>query len=237
MGYLSKKAILKAYECLSHLSENPSLQGATQKVSAIRHFLALDSFYKANGNDCNTRIPSDKKEFADKVGWICEVCLDLYTPNFYYPLKKHNGDFSVGSNFYSAGQVYVSLVNPATTFDYPKRGNMPLFRVKNGVLIRDISLYPNFHNYVDGTNFMVALTVWILRKTNINIANGGNLVDCVYEHMNKIFTSELVSMIFANRDGFEKALSTYNLTLNDNFYSIREDDIYSLFPIQRRTLT
>ena len=39
MRYFSKKSVLKAYECLSRLSENPSLQGATQKVSAIRHFL------------------------------------------------------------------------------------------------------------------------------------------------------------------------------------------------------
>lgn len=41
MRYFSKKSVLKAYECLSRLSENPSLQGATQKVSAIRHFFGF----------------------------------------------------------------------------------------------------------------------------------------------------------------------------------------------------
>lgn len=241
MGYLSKKAILKAYECLSHLSENPNLQGATQKVSAIRHFLALDSFFKTNGKDCNTRMPSDKKDFADRVGKVCEVCLDLYTPNFYYPLKKHNGDFSVGSNFYSAGQVNSSLVNPATTFDYPKRGNTPLFKIKNGVLIRDIELYKNFNNYVEEPKFMVALIIWLLRKTNISQTKGKSLFDCIHDSVSNKFTPELVAVMFENADDLEKNLELYDSTLNDNFYSIREEDINSLFvmkeEIQREIFT
>ena len=121
MGYLSKKTILQAYEILSHLSKDPTLQGATQKVSAIRYFMAFDCFYLQFHRDCNTRDKDDKKEYANHVGFVCDVCPNLYTPNFYYPLKEHNNDFGVGSNFYSAGQVNSSLVNPEVIFDYPKK--------------------------------------------------------------------------------------------------------------------
>lgn len=126
MGYLTKSAILQAYEQLSHLSPDPSLQGATQKVSAIRHFMALDSFYKAKGRDCNTREKADKIDFITHVGYVCDVCLNFYTTNFYAPLKEHTKDFAVGSNFYSAGQVSASLVNSNEVFSYPKRGGHPI---------------------------------------------------------------------------------------------------------------
>lgn len=126
MAYISKSNILAAYKKLSLMHPDPNAQGATQKISAIRHFLALDSFYKLHNRNCNTRDRNDKEEFANLVGKVCDVCLNLYTTNFYYPLKHHAGDYSVGSNFYSAGQVNASLVNPNEVFDYPKRGNILL---------------------------------------------------------------------------------------------------------------
>ena len=43
MAYISKENILAAYKKLSQMHPDPDAQGATQKVSAIRHFLALDS--------------------------------------------------------------------------------------------------------------------------------------------------------------------------------------------------
>ena len=61
MGYLNKNAILKAYKELSHISKDPTLQGATQKVSAIRHFMALDSFYRTRGK-CQRKIPKQFHE-------------------------------------------------------------------------------------------------------------------------------------------------------------------------------
>lgn len=230
MGYLKKNAILQAYKQLAHLSEDPSVQGATQKVSAIRYFLALDKFYKAENKDCNTREAKDKTDFSNLVGDVCGVCQDLYTPNFYYPLKSHIGDFSVGSNFYSAGQVSASLVNPAKTMDYPKRGNKPLFRVSNGVLKRDASLYDNFLDYVESESSMVALVIWLLRKENI-VSNGGNLYDSMYAIMAKAYTEDLIKIIFKNPDGFKNELAKYDLTLNDNFCSIKDEDIKTLFDI------
>ena len=42
MDYINKQDILNAYRVLSSISPDPNLQGATQKVSAIRYFIALD---------------------------------------------------------------------------------------------------------------------------------------------------------------------------------------------------
>ena len=42
MGYIAKGSLLKAYLRLSHLSDNPTAQGATQRISALRYFVALD---------------------------------------------------------------------------------------------------------------------------------------------------------------------------------------------------
>lgn len=227
MGYLNENAILKAYKELSHISKDPTLQGATQKVSAIRHFMALDSFYRINERNCDTRDKNDKNEFIQYVGYICDVCLNLYTTNFYIPLKEHSKDFGVGSNFYSAGQVKVSLVNTEEVVDYPKRGGKPLFQIQNGVLIRTPELYSNFTSYIEHTKFIVALCLWILRKEYIE---GTEFTyNNIYTALSKLYTKELLSILVPNTDSFKKELEKYDLTLNENFYSIRESDITSLF--------
>lgn len=232
MGYLNKNAILKAYKELSHISKDPTLQGATQKVSAIRHFMALDSFYRINERNCDTRDKNDKNEFIQYVGYICDVCLNLYTTNFYIPLKEHSKDFGVGSNFYSAGQVKVSLVNTEEVVDYPKRGGKPLFQIQNGVLIRTPKLYSNFTSYIEHTKFIVALCLWILRKEYIE---GTEITyNNIYTALSKLYTKELLSILVLNTDSFKKELETYDLALNENFYSIRESDITSLFKEQSK---
>ena len=231
MAYISKNNILAAYKKLSQMHPDPNAQGATQKISAIRHFLALDSFYKLHNRDCNTRDKDDKEEFADLVGKVCEVCHDLYTTNFYYPLKHHTGDYSVGSNFYSAGQVNASLVNPNEIFDYPKRGGIPLMNVQNGVLERNISLYHNFSNYITSTDYAVALVIWLIRKTSIELNNGKTLYDNIYLALSKIFTLELLNVLFKDSAAFEQELNKYNLIFGENFYSIQENDIENLFDV------
>ena len=65
MVYLSKSSVLSAYCKLSLLSENPITQGATQKVSALRYFIALDMFYKTNGTNCDTKNNSNKDLFSE----------------------------------------------------------------------------------------------------------------------------------------------------------------------------
>lgn len=231
MAFISKNNILSAYKKLSQMHSDPNAQGATQRVSAIRHFLALDNFYKLYNRDCNTRERKDKDEFARLVGNVSDVCLDLYTTNFYYPLKYHVGDYSVGSNFYSAGQVNASLVNPNGIFDYPKRGNIPLMKIQNAVLKRDTSLYHNLNNYITSTDYVVALVVWLIRKMSVEQNNGRTLYDNIYQALSEIFTVELLNVLFKDPHEFEQELNRYNLTFNDNFYSIKESDIENLFDI------
>lgn len=229
MAYISKSNILAAYKKLSLMHPDPNAQGATQKISAIRHFLALDSFYKLHNRNCNTRDRNDKEEFANLVGKVCDVCLNLYTTNFYYPLKHHAGDYSVGSNFYSAGQVNASLVNPNEVFDYPKRGNIPLMNVQNGVLERKVSLYRNLEYYITSTDYAVALVVWLIRKISIEQNNGKKLYNNIYMALSKVFTTDLLNVLFEDPTAFEQELNKYNLTFNDNYYAIKENDIADLF--------
>lgn len=231
MAYISKRNILAAYKKLSQMHPDPNAQGATQKISAIRHFLALDSFYKLYDRDCNTRDRNDKEEFVNLVGKFCEVCLDLYTTNFYYPLKRHTGDYSVGSNFYSVGQVNASLVNPNEIFDYPKRGSVPLMNVQNGVLERNTSLYHNFSNYITSTDYAVALVIWLIRNISIEQNNGKTLYGNIHSALSEIFTSELLDVLFKDPAAFEQELNKYNMVLNDSVYSIKESDIKNLFDI------
>lgn len=232
MGYLNKKTILQAYEKLSHLSNDPTLQGATQKVSAIRYFMALDSFCLKFHRDCNTRDKNDKKEYANRVGFVCDVCLNLYTTNFYYPLKEHNNDFGVGSNFYSAGQVNSSLVNPEETFVYPKRGGTPLFHIKNGTLIRDEELYSNLDSYIEGVSCRVAFVLWLLRKTPID--DNESIFEGIRKSISRIYSKRLMDVLISDEDSFKLELDNYDCSLNENFYSIREEDINGLFNVKSK---
>lgn len=231
MGYISKKSILKAYKTLSRLSYDPSVQGATQKVSAIRYFMALDEFYKAFDKDCNTQDKNDKEEYAKFVGTICDVCPNLYTTNFFVPLKEHSGDYCVGSNFYSAGQVRSSLVNRVEEFPYPKRGGSPLFNIKNGVLKRDVSYYKNICSYIDKEEHKVAISIWILRNEDLD----ENLlsVQGIHKYLSKKYTVELINFLFKDISTFTSGLNQYDLELEPQKEEIEESDINDLFKIEK----
>ncbi len=208
---------------------DPSVQGATQKVSAIRHFLALDRFYKIHGRDCDTRNKEDKDEFVQLVGLTSNVCPGLYTTNFYYPLKKHDGDFCVGSNFYSAGQVKVSLAKPDGEFEYPQRGKYPLLKIKNGVLIRDVSLYKNFSYYLSGADYYIALIIWLLRDQSIQQIDGATSYQMFQAALSNLFTDELVAMLIGKPDGTEEITKKYTITLETESAKISNEDVFQIF--------
>lgn len=229
MAYISKQNVLSAYKKLSEMHSDPTVQGATQKVSAIRHFIALDRFYKIHGKNCDTRAKADKDEFVQLVGITCDVCSELYSTNFYYPLKSHSGDYCVGSNFYSAGQVNASLVNPNGVFDYPKRGNVPLLKIKNGVLIREVSLYKNLSQYLTERSFLIALAVWLLRKESIEYGEGKSAYQLFHDELSKLFTDELVALLLGTPEESEAILNGYNLKTSEKHDEISEDDIDELF--------
>lgn len=228
MGYLNKNAILKAYKGLSKLSVDPTLQGATQKVSIIRHFLALDSFFNQFHRNCDTRSKEDRKEFIDKVGHVCTVYKDFYSTNFYFPLKESR-DCNVGSNFYSAGQVKISLSAPNEIHPYPTRGgHKPLFEIQNGVLQRKLFMYVNFNDYVTSVEERVVLIVWLLRKTYIP-DDSDEILDNFKEALSNQYSIELISILMADESRTKVELSNYDMNLNENFHSIREEDITDLF--------
>lgn len=228
MGFLNKNAILKAYKGLSKLSADPTLQGATQKVSIIRHFLALDSFFCQFHRNCDTRNKEDRRNFVEKVSRICAVYKDFYSTNFFFPLKESR-DCNVGSNFYSAGQVKISLSAPNKVHPYPARGGYkPLFEIQNGVLQRELSMYVNFNDYVTSASEKVALIVWLLRETDIP-SNSDKILDNIKEALSNLYSTDLISTLIADENQTNTELLGYDLNLSENFYSIREEDINELF--------
>ena len=208
MPFLTKPSILKAYKTLTAMKENPAIQGATQNVSALRYFFALDRFYFMRNHPCNTKDDNDKTEFAKYVGEFCSICDNLYTTNFYYPLKNHTGDFAVGSNFYSVGKVKDSLVNKNEYFDYPKRGNTPLFNIKAGILYKKDDYYNNINSYLSSLDIKVALVLWLLRKDDIETDKEFS------ERINKEYDKYLMEYDFRTRKEreleYQKKLSELN---------------------------
>ena len=162
MGYIPKELILKAYKTLSMLTDDHK-QGQTQYVSAIRHLVALDMFFKENDDNCDLDISENRDAFIENVKEIVNIEGNFYTTNFYTNIKELE-DCGVGSNFYSAGVVNNSKQNKALTYDYPTRGQFPLFKVKSNSLIREPSYLLNVRNYLKDQELRCAFVVWLLRN-------------------------------------------------------------------------
>ena len=160
------------------------------------------------------------------------MCPNLYTTNFYYPLKKHDKDFGVGSNFYSAGQVNLSNNNQEETFVYPKR-TPPLFSIKNGVLISDEKLYSNLNSYLKDVQSRVAFVLWLLRKTSID--SGRDLFGAIRGAMEGVYSNELVDILMGDEERFETELRKYDLSLCDDYSPIREEDIKGMFDVNEKS--
>ena len=232
MVYLSKSSVLSAYCKLSLLSENPITQGATQKVSALRYFIALDMFYKTNGTNCDTKNNSDKELFSECVGNFVSVNSEKYTSNFYYPLTNSDKDYNCGSNFYSVNVIKESITNPNRIFDFPRRGKMPLIKIQNGTLIHDVSLYHNLNSYLgDSGEMKAALIIWLLRNNPIKDETSSGIKDA----LGVIITNPLYQIL----TDFEEELLEQYLSFSESVSYINDMDIkQSVNPINHKmTLT
>ena len=232
MVYLSKSSVLSAYCKLSLLSENPITQGATQKVSALRYFIALDMFYKTNGTNCDTKNNSDKELFSKCVGNFVSVNSEKYTSNFYYPLTNSDKDYNCGSNFYSVNVIKESITNPNRIFDFPRRGKMPLIKIQNGTLIHDVSLYHNLNSYLgDSGEMKAALIIWLLRNNPIKDETSSGIKDA----LGVIITNPLYQIL----TDFEEELLEQYLSFSESVSYINDMDIkQSVNPINNKmTLT
>ena len=218
MVYLSKSSVLSAYCKLSLLSENPITQGATQKVSALRYFIALDMFYKTNGTNCDTKNNSDKELFSECVGNFVSVNSEKYTSNFYYPLTNSDKDYNCGSNFYSVNVIKESITNPNKIFDFPRRGKMPLIKIQNGTLIHDVSLYHNLNSYLgDSGEMKAALVIWLLRNNPIKDETSSGIKDA----LGVIITNPLYQIL----TDFEEELLEQYLSFSESVSYINDMDI------------
>lgn len=223
MAYFSKDAILKAYKQLSKLSYNPTAQGAIQRVSALRYFVALDRYFAKFNRDCDTKDQIQKDSYTKFVGEVVAVTDEMYTGNFYFPLTLTEGDYNVGSNLYSVNVVALSKSNPSMKYDFPRRGKKPLMEIQNGVLLRTPDLYSNLSHYLNkDIDMKVAFVIWLLRKDNIR---NNNYVSIKQALMDK-YTKELVSELIPS-DSFEYKYKDY-LSFSDNKATLEVLDIRSI---------
>ncbi len=229
MGYLSQELILIAYKTLSMLTEEHK-QGQTQLVSAIRHLLALDMFCKKHNELCDLDYAENREEFVENVRKIVNVTGNYYTTNFYNNIKELE-DCGVGSNFFSAGVVNNSKQNKLLTYDYPTRGQFPLFKVKNNKLIIENSYFGNVNSYLKTQDIKSAFVVWILRKKafdELTALNTRNILQ-------RIFSEKLVDSIMPKDEKFNEFVEKYKL--EPFVCELKVDDLKDMFIIQKRSET
>lgn len=226
MAYLPKELILKSYLALSSLTEDHK-QGQTQIVSAVRHFFALDMFFKEKGKDCNLNSLEDKNIFIKNVKKLVNVKGDYYTTNFYTTIKPIE-DCGVGSNFTSVGVVNNSKQNTSQIYDYPTRGQYPLFKVHNAVMTRETSYYKNIKHYLNTEMICAAFVIWILRNEYFTELN----LSAIKMNLLSFVSQELIDSFMPKDENLASFIE--HTSLSDTKYQTEPSDILSLFQIQRK---
>lgn len=214
------------------MHSDPKVQGATQKVSAIRYVIGLDMFcHNQNVENCNTRDKADKLLFEEMVGTVCSISQHYYSTNFYIPLKEHNGDYNIGSNFYSVGQVKLSRENTTARFEYPKRGGMPLFYIQDGELYRDKGLYVNLNSYIESDLIKAALIVWLIRDKVIKNTHQ-TTYNRIFNVVTEMLSEEMVEVLMPNTEGYKKVLNSLVTEFVAEPNTLTTDDIQAIFQTQ-----
>lgn len=223
MAYLPKELILKSYLTLSSLTDDHK-QGQTQIVSAIRHFFALDMFYKSEEKECDLNNNDDRKLFINNVKKLVNIKENYYTTNFYTTIKPIE-DCGVGSNFTSVGVVNNSKQNKSTTYKYPTRGDYPLFDVRNVVAIRNTDYYKNITHYLFSDTMCAAFIIWMLRNESFTELN----TTIIKEKLLTLLTTELVNAFVPKDEILNSFIEGF--ALNDDQYQIEVSDVKNLFQI------
>ena len=229
MGYLPKGLILKAYKTLSLLTEDHK-QGQTQITSYLRHLLAFDMYYKENGEDCDLDYSENRDTFTANVKKVVNIVDGYYTTNFYTNIKELD-DCGVGSNFYSAGVVNNSKQNKQVTYDYPTRGQYPLFKVRSNKLIRDVSYFKNVNSYLKTQDIKSAFVIWVLRNQYIDDLSALS----VKSRMQRMLTEEMVEVIMPREEKFNEYVEEYELA--NTLSNISVNDLLALFGNQNNSNT
>ena len=190
--YLSKEVVVAAYKELAHLTDDPTKQGQTQIASGLKYVVALSRFAFVRHHDLDTRSPSDKADFETYVGEVVSIEKGCATKNFYQDFTSAQ-DFNIGSNFFSAGVVPLSLQSPDTIFPFPRRGNAPLFSVKNGKLLIESINARSISSYFAEGSTRLAFITWLSR--NMELPDGvtaDNGMDEIKELLAKKYDESLM---------------------------------------------
>lgn len=217
MGYLSKSAILRAYNTLSRLTNDPSAQGATQATSALRYIFALDEFSKKYGRDCDTTQKEDKNSFISFVGNVVSINSGLYTANFFNSIKD-NPDFAVGSNFFSVNVVKNSLINTTTDFTFPQRGKNPLFIVKGGRLIEKKEFLHNLKEYLHSNILQNAFALWLVRFEKLD---DSDIFGSINQKLRERYSDNIIDQLLLDK---QVLLTMVGASLIQNPYSLSLSD-------------
>lgn len=223
MAYISKKDILSSYKELSNLTDDPSSQGATQITSILRFFFALGRFYSVFNRPCNTKNKEDRNKYIAYVGEVVSVNEEMYTANFYLSLKR-SPDYNVGSNFFSVNVVKNSLENQERNYDFPQRGNSPLFNVSNGYLIENEKYFQNLNTYLKTPELRRAFTIWLIRNDNIFIS-GDNVYLSIKSHLSQKYSNPIIDSFIPTEKEFDASL----ISLEEEPAKISDVDIFRLF--------
>lgn len=191
-------------------------------VSAVRHLVAFDMFYKEHDDDCDLADADNRELFIENVRKIVNIEDDIYTTNFYTTLKPLY-DCGVGSNFFSAGVVKNSRENTRMTYDYPTRGQYPLFQVKNYELIRNPQYYKNLSNYLFNDSLKSAFIIWLLRTKLLEEIN----ISFIQQSLKRFLTNELVDELLPKAENFNSFIEGFEL--ERNVARLSEDEIMSIF--------
>lgn len=203
MKYFSKDSILYAYRELSKLTTDPSKQGATQAASSLRYLFALDQFVKSFRRPCNTQKKEDRENFIKYVGNVVAINDINYTANFFDAIKSDD-DYKVGSNFFSVNTVKTSLENKSKDYEFPKRGNSPLFIIRNGELIEKEEYFTNLLSILYDANLRSAFAIWLIRNFEIDHSD---IYNSVKECLLTRYSNNLVDTLLPPKTDFSNAIS------------------------------
>lgn len=236
MAYIDKKSLLTAYKILSHNTDSPSSQGATQFISAIRYLFALDHFVLKTNKNCDTKEKEDRELFINYVGDVVSIDGSCYTSNFFTDIKDEK-DYKVGSNFFSVNVVKESIANPVVLHDFPRRTkDAALFNVQNGVLSINETLYKNIKKYIKNKECRIALAIWLCRKYKFSISeiNRSEIKSCLAIS----YSTSLLNEFLPSDSDFTEYIAKYGrLSLSQEETKISPKEIYRIFDTKDKKRT
>jgi hypothetical protein len=168
--YFSKKTMLYAFTQLQKVDENETGKARQEKVSALRHTLAISQLLKQTNQtefDLAVSVPANRDAFKAAVSDIVSINrIGRFTVDFY---KKFDTDsnISVSSNFLTT--IVQKSRNANATYSYPGRHGSLLNLLREKVSIHD-DLATSLRDGYGFSDIKLPLIFWLLRKNDLDHA-------------------------------------------------------------------